>query len=354
MNDMVERIRKCGFKDIKLLSEGGHGRCYFVKRNGVSYILKTYFNNNKSEAEHEEKIIKELHGESKGNPYFFKAEIISDSNDVCFLLSETNDGKTLKELRENNKEYMSLVKATEIMIKACDTVQEIHDKGYVHFDIKPSNLYLVDKISHVIAIDFGSSVKTGEKTYEEIINSNAYWSTRGFLTKRLSDFCDKLITYRKIIPTVAEKNSLIEAELSLSKKEDIFALICTYWYLITGEDSFGIWNRNMQFLSTDQKIEMVLKENNIPIYLIRTLVEIFLTIDEPTKNADVQVPFNSVFELKKRFEAVKEILENRGFHPEVLLRNSIEFFRKNFQDIIIDPDLLCDIEEMEDIDNNVR
>ena len=110
----------------------------------------------------------------------------------------------------------------------------------------------------------------------------------------------------------------------------------------------------MQFLSTAQKIEMVLKENNIPIYLIRTLVEFFLTIEEPAKNADVQVPFNSVFDLKKRFEDVKEILENRGFHPEVLLRNSIEFFRKNFQDIIIDPDLLCDIEEMEDMGNNMQ
>lgn len=350
MSNIIEKIKNCGFDDIKLISEGGHGQCYFVKRNGVSYILKSFFCNSRAEAAHEEKIIKELHGETKGNPYFFKAEVISATDDVFFLLNHTNAGKTLEELKEKDTDtdVLSLSDATDIIIKACDSVQELHSKGYIHFDIKPSNLYFVDKISHVLAIDFGSAVKKRQKSYEEIIESNGYWSTRGFLSKRLSDFCERLSTYRNIEVSQEEKDKLVDDEASLSIKEDIFALICTYWFMITGKEHFGIWDRDMRFLPTDKKIIAVLEQNEIPAYLTSPLAELFLTLDEPSKNAETEIPFDSIDELVKKLETIKEIMENRGLHPEVLLRNSMEYFSKNFSDIVIDEELLCDIEEIKD------
>ena len=130
------------------------------------------------------------------------------------------------------------------------------------------------------------------------------------MSKKLSDFCERLSTYRNIEVSQEEKDKLVADEVSLSVKEDIFALICTYWYMITGQEHFGIWNKDFRYLSTEQKIRLTLEENSIPKYLLATLTDLFLCIEEPSENADAEVPFESVNDLITVLEKVKEIEED--------------------------------------------
>lgn len=353
---IIEKIKNCGFDDIRLLSEGGHGQVFFVRRNGAAYVLKSYFANSKAEANHEKEIAQKLHGHGKGNPYGFKSEVIAASDGTFFLLNHTDEGKTIEEIKENSKEKLSIHEATEIMIKSCEAIRALHNQGIIHFDVKPTNLYLISEVSYLKSIDYGSAVEIKkvskepqkenyEEIYNKIISSSGYYSTEGYMTKRLQEFCEKRELFSRINTTKEQQISLVEDEKKLGPKEDIYAMICTYAFLL-GFRNWGVWSQDFCYLSTEQKIRLTLEENDIPAYLISPLVDLFMTIDEPSKNPNAEVPFESVTQLIETLKIISRVIKLEGFHPAICQYNATKKYDEEWSKLLkkFDPDLVCKIE----------
>ncbi len=73
----------------------------------------------------------------------------------CYFVMEFVDGMTLSELLQ--QESLPPVRCAELMAEVAEAMHEAHKRGFVHGDLKPSNI-LIDKEGHARVADFGLSV----------------------------------------------------------------------------------------------------------------------------------------------------------------------------------------------------
>lgn len=363
MNDKLQLLINDGYNIRELINSGAYGDCYLIKK-GVdkSVVAKVYKNNMNEEFEHELGVYEELHFEGAGRDWLFghgKIEI----DGYVFLKLETYDGSNLEEYFSEKKSELSISDKLDVLIKACNVIKYMHSADshipYLHLDIKPSNFHISEETLQVKPIDMGSAVKIEKrKSFESLMGDVGYMSTYGFSSKKVREFNDlrKKILSRKIqrngkieyLINDKQKNHFIELGNRISVKDDIYSLICCVFSVFTGGKKYGFWiERNGIECNSEEIIVEELKNNNIPTYMIPPMMELFCMINEADKYADKEVCLNSVVELIKRLETFKEIYENRGFHPEVLLRNSMDYFEKHFSNVEIDKELLCEIEKVE-------
>lgn len=348
-----------GYIVEKTLNSGGHGVCYQVRHNGVCYILKDYKRDDEKECRHEVQVYKDLHGNGKGNEWFFKAEHLV-FNGKNYLLLQTHEGETMAEFLSKQRNA-SLTEKLDLLIKTCYAVNEIHKNGYIHLDIKPSNLYVSESKSVVTPIDMGSAVKINRskknnyKEFIDVMESMGYLSTDAYASLRVCEFnfqrekCrelfrkennDRLITYPYVPLKIAENLCYLEKQISI--KDDIYSLLCCVFFVLTDGVEFKFGSGDPKFNSTSE-IKKILIRSHIPNYLTDRLADLFMLLYEPSIQINKEIKFDSVEELIKELTTVKEIEENQGFHPEVLLRNA-QKYKQHFSDIEIDPELLTDVE----------
>lgn len=360
MHELTLFLKQEGYTVERMLSAGNHGSCYLVRKNGICYILKKYESNAKEESIHESTVYTDLHGAGMGNEYFFKAEPLIIDN-TYFLLSQTYEGVTLEEYIQLN-DNLSLEDKLNILMSACKAINEMHNLGYIHLDIKPSNLYLSNAEHIVKPIDMGSAVKcTNGKSFDEIINSIGYLSTREYSSKKVRDFnelCNKLRdkNFSNTI-TEKEKKQLCDYEHDIGRADDIYGLMCCAFFVFT-KKRFKYWlDKDVIFINDMSEIRQALINNQMPDYLIEKMVDFFCGLLEPYKNRNAEVPYNTMTDLIKELNIIKEIEKNIGFHSEILLRNFKRHFDNNLKQYIehdkgFDEMLLARITEIKDEDIN--
>jgi len=76
-------------------------------------------------------------------------------DDGYFMVMDLIDGEDLS--KHCSKEAMSAIRAAEITRDLANAVQHIHDHGYIHCDLKPSNV-LMDSAGRVTITDFGFAI----------------------------------------------------------------------------------------------------------------------------------------------------------------------------------------------------
>ncbi len=77
---------------------------------------------------------------------------IGNDGGRCFLAMEYLEGKTLKQ--ELSEKALTLAQVLELSIQIADGLETAHQKGIVHRDIKPMNLFVTTR-GHVKILDFG-------------------------------------------------------------------------------------------------------------------------------------------------------------------------------------------------------
>ena len=82
------------------------------------------------------------------------------------LVMEYVEGEDLAHLVER-RGPLSVASACASVIQAARGLQEAHDKGMVHRDIKPQNLLLSRKLKEVMILDFGLAKVASEKGVEQ-------------------------------------------------------------------------------------------------------------------------------------------------------------------------------------------
>jgi outer membrane protein assembly factor BamB len=101
-------------------------------------------------------------GEAEVLAQFDHANIVSvrdffEANGTAYLVMEYYEGKTLQNyLEEQPGGRMDPEVGARVMLRVLDGLREIHAEGYLHRDVKPSNVYLTQN-GRPILIDFGAA-----------------------------------------------------------------------------------------------------------------------------------------------------------------------------------------------------
>src|SRR5262245_47663133 len=77
-------------------------------------------------------------------------EVERDAARYCFVVMESVDGRTLKEVAGGG----SVEEAVDIVLQIAHSLAQAHERGIVHRDIKPSNV-IVTPQNRAKVLDFG-------------------------------------------------------------------------------------------------------------------------------------------------------------------------------------------------------
>jgi serine/threonine protein kinase len=86
------------------------------------------------------------------------------ANNTGYLVMDYYNGLSLQQLLQRNKQKLTEQKALNIILPVLNGLAQVHQKGFLHRDIKPDNIYLVNE-EHPILLDFGTaSSASGQST----------------------------------------------------------------------------------------------------------------------------------------------------------------------------------------------
>lgn len=160
----------------KVLGSGTFGITYLAKDNYLNkqVVIKEYFpndiairnsdstisaktNNDKENFEYGlSSFLKEAQVLAKFNhPNVVRVNSFCESNNTAYFIMDYEKGKDLEDYLEENS-HLNEEEILDIMIPLLDGLQEVHNKSYLHRDIKPGNIYIKDNNSPLL-IDFGAT-----------------------------------------------------------------------------------------------------------------------------------------------------------------------------------------------------
>ena len=208
---------------VNCIATGGISQIWEVKHiaNQQQYAMKLllpeHLNNKelKNELKNEANIAKELE-----HPNIIRLMEVSIGRDNCYFVMEHFRGGNLKNMIRNDH-FTVQARAKKIMETCAQTFAYIHDKGWVHKDIKPDNI-LVTKAGDVRIIDFSLAAKPA-----------------GFLGKMLTRKASVVIqgTRTYLAPELIQRQPL-------TISADIYSLGICFYEMLVGRAPFIMSNPN--------------------------------------------------------------------------------------------------------------
>jgi len=138
------------------------------------------------------------------SPWFLECSEPIESKGTSYTIIETKSGQTLKSLISSGffkeKSFMYICGC---MMKILDALEHVHQKGYLHLDIAPDNIFVPEykkgfaEITHVHLIDYNSALKKGTTPDDWISSYKEGYSAAELdrLNKKPADLDEAADTY---------------------------------------------------------------------------------------------------------------------------------------------------------------
>lgn len=88
--------------------------------------------------------------------HIVKVHDLFEENGTAYYVMDFIDGESLKEMMMRTKEPMTEEQVRGILPQILDALEEVHDMGIWHLDLKPANI-MIDKKGNTSLVDFGAS-----------------------------------------------------------------------------------------------------------------------------------------------------------------------------------------------------
>lgn len=356
-----------GYDIEKCIGKGHSSLCYLAKKrsNGSSYILKEFYpirfqdslvrHQNNLVFKHPDHLLDELelkksrqlflseiersrslrdfsrNPQTNGNnPYFFSADDVFEVDGSCALYVGylTQRGDTLSHDFIHRKDRVLSLNAFLNYAKLLAyALNEMHQAGYIHLDIKPDNIFVVDYETPILKmIDLGSALRMDQLTLEDLNYSSAIQ----FLSLSQNYSSPKI---RKIIQRYKELESLRDW-LSLddihTKEQEIIQNVAQINF---SDDIYSF------FVIL---YEMLTQAFNQDVFSTTTLLEssLLLSVEDNLKNALVSFILDGLHNTKddlqfekiiEQLSAFTQSLHDDSLHPNVYLdrlRQQVQEFSK--------------------------
>ncbi len=158
------------YRLIGVLGEGGVGVVYLAEhiRLGRKVALKKLKEKFAAKPDTIEMFFNEARTVNQiGHPNIVEITDFVAEEGLAYCIMELLDGKTLQEVLDTEGP-LPLRRALHIAHQTADALSAAHEKGVVHADIKPSNIFLIDnqgRADFVKLLDFGLSHAAQESHY---------------------------------------------------------------------------------------------------------------------------------------------------------------------------------------------
>ncbi|KRX23366.1 Tau-tubulin kinase 1 [Trichinella nelsoni] len=148
------------FEIIKKLGYGGFGAVYeaYDCKNESQVAIKIEVKRRKfSTVQKEAEILKKM----KGNSHVLQYLGSGVENNYNYLLMEVAGESVRKLLQCTRENKFPLPVAAEFGYNFVEALEEVHNAGYLHRDVKPGNFVLknAENLLHICIIDFGVAIK---------------------------------------------------------------------------------------------------------------------------------------------------------------------------------------------------
>lgn len=163
-----------GYRIERLLSRGGMGAVYqaeqlrFRRRVAIKVLSDSWQSDAELVArfEREAEIVSGVE-----HPHVVRVlDAGRTEQGIPYLVMEYLDGETLRQ-RLTRDRVLPVLEAVRIVSYLCSALAEVHGRGFVHCDMKPSNIFLVkaDGLPDVVKLlDFGVSISAGPLHVEPV------------------------------------------------------------------------------------------------------------------------------------------------------------------------------------------
>lgn len=280
------------------------------EQNVTYYIkeVKKASSTGSNELENNAAVILDEEAENNSN-YFFQTEILAETETASYFRIITEAGDPLDRLREkwfkvlSGDAYLSAV--VNLMIEVAEALEYMHnEKGLLHIDLKPQNIYAVGKgfDRKIKLLDLGSALpidklKDGDDGSAYIETTSEYQSL--FLVMMSS--CNNSVLLRRMLR-------------ELSVRDDIFALSCVMAYMLVGEPhakEIMISGCNRYCLNKMNEILVSAQQGH------------FFTACGETFECGV---YGNVSLIKNDLEILSDALHNKGLSKTIMLKKGREYF----------------------------
>ena len=264
--------------------------------------------------------------DASNSPYVYHSELFTRLGDSCYIVMDTNDGKTLCEIM---RQTITGGECLRYLYQLVIIVEHLNSKNYLHGDIKPHNLWIRGEGENqsMLLLDFGTVIKLDDykvdmtnltkkeimevadrmKENESLGSTTDSYGSLGILTVR-----NHKQMFRTTDHSPERAKAFIESVNKLSVADDLYSIVEIACELF--EKATLDWDQR-------ESVEEVLDD---------------------MKEKNETAGYHSVAELKEDIEVIETILNN-GAHPAVLEKNFL-----NSSCLILPNDfteeLLCDVE----------
>jgi eukaryotic-like serine/threonine-protein kinase len=218
---LISRVVADRYKILRKLGEGGMGSVYLVEHEVIEkkFALKVLAPELTRRPDLVARFLQEARSASRiGHENVIDIFDFGQSPDgVVFIAMEFLDGKDLGEI-VRTQGAMEWGQAREIILQICRALRAAHDKGIVHRDMKPENIFLIQREGqpHFVKIlDFGIAKVQG-------LDPNGPRLTRTGMIFGTPEY---------MAPEQAEAKDI-------DHRADIYAVGCIMYHLITGQTPF--------------------------------------------------------------------------------------------------------------------
>lgn len=150
------------YRSTKLLGKGNFGRAYLVtNERGKQLVIKTQFCPTKAkliEANEEAKSIMQF----KSEHLLEITDVFPERSELCLVINFCSGGTLADQVPIMN----SIEEVIRMTKELCKGLAIVHEKDYIHRDIKPDNIFLADKETRRVVIgDMGLARQVGPDGY---------------------------------------------------------------------------------------------------------------------------------------------------------------------------------------------
>lgn len=163
---------------------------------------------------------------------------LHDDDGIPVIVTEYFQGGNVESLRTQQKDLVDYYLHT-IMVQACKGLEHVHNKGYIHMDVKPGNM-LMSKSGLLKLIDFSISKK------------------HSIAKRKIVSWFSKRRRYSRIEGTRSYVAPEVLAKKDYDQRADIYSLGITLYVLLT--DKFPFTGSSTRELTLKH-----LKESALPL-----------------------------------------------------------------------------------------